>query len=511
MYRLIIADDEQIECRALENKIRAMTDQIQLLESVHDGISLLRRIEEQQPDIAIVDINMPGLSGLDAIELLRQKRIQLKIIINTAYSDFSYAQRALQLGADNYLLKPGTQEALQEALRNACRQLDEQRRDHSERERNREAASNLYDVAAEKWIISLMFGEQDEKCFDLLTQRIPEVRMGGIFTVWRKLGAAQNGEKFSGRICKALEPICRSVGANHRGAAIVFLCFGGEERRDVEDLAEEAIHYARRRLGADQLAFAVGVGRAKADVKEYEAGLHEAWATAQSSETEGAVFFRSPEEDVHERSPLSGLEISCAKMLLDRKTEEVIKLVQRALSFSQRKGTRAEAVHIHALLFMAGVEMEIEARTAGQRRMPALAWDAYRKAEGDEGVLQWLEESLSSWARTIHQRRDETTYVDKAMNFIHENHGSDISLEETAEAIGISSFYLSRLFKQEGSLTFVEILTDIRVRRALRMMIEGKKTMKEICQKIGYVNMTYFYKVFKKTTGFTVGEMKPYL
>ena len=61
MYRLIIADDEMIECMVLEHMIRNhLKDQIELLDSVQDGISLLKAVENEKPDIAIVDINMPG-------------------------------------------------------------------------------------------------------------------------------------------------------------------------------------------------------------------------------------------------------------------------------------------------------------------------------------------------------------------------------------------------------------------------------------------------------------------
>ena len=84
----------------------------------------------------------------------------------------------------------------------------------------------------------------------------------------------------------------------------------------------------------------------------------------------------------------------------------------------------------------------------------------------------------------------------------------DISLEDEAENSGISSFYLSRLLKQELHQTFVEILTDIRMQRAMNLLIDENNTVREVAEKSGYNNITYFYKVFKKYTGMNISELR---
>ena len=91
---------------------------------------------------------------------------------------------------------------------------------------------------------------------------------------------------------------------------------------------------------------------------------------------------------------------------------------------------------------------------------------------------------------------------------MEEHYMEDISLEDVADNSGISSFYLSRLLKQELKQTFVEILTDIRMRQALNLLWDENKTVKEIAEKSGYSNITYFYKVFKKYTGMNIGEIR---
>lgn len=125
MYKLLIADDEKIECTTLERMISGRVAQVKLLPSVYDGVSLVRRIEESAPDIVIADINMPGMTGLEAIERMHERRREMQVIINTAYSDFEFARRALKCGAVDYVLKPCNKEAIVHAVEAACGRLDE--------------------------------------------------------------------------------------------------------------------------------------------------------------------------------------------------------------------------------------------------------------------------------------------------------------------------------------------------------------------------------------------------
>ena len=116
MYRVIIADDEVIECRGLERMIRTFFSNVELLPSVASGVDLIQSVREQQPDIAIVDINMPKMNGLDALELIRTRNSRLKIIISSAYSEFEYAKKAMKLNVSDYIVKPLEKESFVETL-----------------------------------------------------------------------------------------------------------------------------------------------------------------------------------------------------------------------------------------------------------------------------------------------------------------------------------------------------------------------------------------------------------
>ena len=104
-----------------------------------------------------------------------------------------------------------------------------------------------------------------------------------------------------------------------------------------------------------------------------------------------------------------------------------------------------------------------------------------------------------------------TEYVNKGIFYIRKMYGQNISLEDIAQLVGISPFYLSRLLKQELNKSFVEVLTEVRITKALKLLPDQTKTIREISEEVGYFNTNYFYKVFKKHTGMTVGEIRRYL
>lgn len=118
--KTLIAEDEPLAREGLIEWVRELP-QLQLLDAVGDGESALRVIREQQPELVLMDIQMPGLTGLQVLRALGQSQQPLPaVIFTTAYDEHALA--AFELHAVDYLLKPFAKERFQEAVTHVLQQ-----------------------------------------------------------------------------------------------------------------------------------------------------------------------------------------------------------------------------------------------------------------------------------------------------------------------------------------------------------------------------------------------------
>lgn len=119
MFRVLIADDEPIERMAVSRKIQKhFADRLEVV-TAENGEDAVRLFGEEHCHIAILDINMPGMDGLDAAEKIREADSLCSIIFLTAFDEFTYAKRAFSVRALDYLLKPSSDEELIAVLEEA--------------------------------------------------------------------------------------------------------------------------------------------------------------------------------------------------------------------------------------------------------------------------------------------------------------------------------------------------------------------------------------------------------
>ena len=125
MYRLLIADDEVIERLVLYKTLhRNLEGQCEIFQA-ENGREALRIYEEQKIQIAILDVEMPGINGIEAAEKIREKDRDCCIIFLTAFDEFNYAKKAITVRALDYLLKPYDEQELLAVVEEAMRVVDE--------------------------------------------------------------------------------------------------------------------------------------------------------------------------------------------------------------------------------------------------------------------------------------------------------------------------------------------------------------------------------------------------
>ena len=118
MYKVMLADDENLILQGLENIIEWEELGLEIVNKASNGQEAIDKFKENPVDIVVTDINMPQVTGLELLKELKKINSDVKFIILSGYDDFSYAKKAIELGVENYILKPIDEEELEKTLKN---------------------------------------------------------------------------------------------------------------------------------------------------------------------------------------------------------------------------------------------------------------------------------------------------------------------------------------------------------------------------------------------------------
>jgi len=127
MYQVMLVDDEQWILESLRATVNWAELGFEVTGTAANGIEGYERIADERPDVAFIDVRMPGRSGLDLIAALKDAGIRTKCIIASGYAEFEYAHQAIRYGAVGYCLKPFRAEEIAETLRTVKILLDNEK------------------------------------------------------------------------------------------------------------------------------------------------------------------------------------------------------------------------------------------------------------------------------------------------------------------------------------------------------------------------------------------------
>lgn len=266
MYKLMIADDEALERQALRHFIEHSKVEIGEIFECANGIEAVKTALLEQPDICILDIKMPGLTGLEAMEQIRAVNKSCKVIFSTAYSYFDYAVKALQAGALDFMVKPVKKEKLIQVVNKAIDELDA--------ERNQEAyqakITDLTYVLEKRILRELIMGQTDEETLWFFDAMGIKEAYGCIFFVRFQ---REISEEEKARLSKLLRGDLTAAGYTHllyvHRKSIDCMVFS-KTKELTEDTGQHAKSIFIYALESMQIPHRIGVGSWEEDLMQME-------------------------------------------------------------------------------------------------------------------------------------------------------------------------------------------------------------------------------------------------
>lgn len=113
--RIVIADDHSMVREGIKQLLE-LDDNLVVVDEAADGIEAIEKVEAGKPDVLLLDINMPNMNGIEALKNIRQKGLDVKVLILTIHNEVEYLMKAVEVGCDGYVLKDSDSNLLKKAI-----------------------------------------------------------------------------------------------------------------------------------------------------------------------------------------------------------------------------------------------------------------------------------------------------------------------------------------------------------------------------------------------------------
>lgn len=526
MISVLIVDDEYLIRSLIRNSVRWEDYGMEVVGEAGDGESALSFIRTFQPQIALVDINMPVLNGLELAQRVREGNYKTHIIFLTGYRDFEYAKQAVTYQAFDYLLKPIDAEELSETLSRLGGQIAQEQRlvDHVQKiEQQSDRGKRLL---REHFLRQLVFGRMhmtDRQLSDRMRQlEIPlEPRNLMVMAVELDLTdrTEDDGLYVYGVLNMLMELLQDGCGISHvegiseiDNCAVVLWNADGETQ-ELRSFLREIWQTLTDIVGAHfPFVLTAGVSRCCQGYDRLGTAMQEALeALGEKFYCSGeSLFFR--DETLSQNGSLSVFPSFNFEDLQLRihsgEREEGLGILREF--FRQLREDRAPeavskmvALGLTAVLYSLSAKYELppeimqpQGESVSRRIEKSCTCDEMEQVLMDcyNRILDWLQES-----------RKVSKLVHMAKEYIRRNFtSSDLSLKKIAAAVFAAPAYVSSLFKKEMGLSITEYITICRMQRAVELLhSQPESSLTAVSEQVGYTDPYYFSRCFKRYYGVT--------
>jgi two-component system response regulator YesN len=536
MLKVLIVDDDILSRANLKSLLDWGKHGFEICGEASNGQIAVNMIDKMIPDIVITDISMPVMDGIELIEYIERKYVEIKVIALSGYNDFDYVRQSMKKGAVDYILKHELDsKVLINALEMARYNILSGRSELHRKQQLEIELASAKPILKNNFIKQLIYGEivdknrieREVKTLDINMETtnltIIAVEIDDYSFLEEKYAAISEINKFT----KAFLDICQGVLNDwgkavishvEKGKFVIILSLGRVYSllyvyNSINAVIEQIRSSIKRYLN---ITACFGISEICNDIEKIRIYYKDAEEKLKVKFYQGKDKILREKSTGHVDDNFTNLDLNDEQNIILSvksfdflKVKEYIDLIFKRIINSKmnNKSTQMIVIELINIVNRIARESAIDINLIySQNDIPYLKFQKY---DTIYDIKNWIEDIFEKLINELKSQQIDEIYTDitkKAIEYIHANYQRNISLNEVAEYIGINSSYLSRVFKEDCGKGFVEYLNMRRVEKA-RLLIEmGNFKLKEIVKEVGFSNYNYFFKVFKEILGMTPQE-----
>ena len=517
--KVIIADDEQHICHLIKALIEWEQYGLEVVGFANDGNKAFQMCEECSPDFLITDIRMPGLSGIELIRKLYDAFPDIKVIIITGYSQFSYAQQALKFRVVDYLLKPIQKEELECALQKGLNLIDAEIVRTLE---NRNLSlKSMQEIKDNLLILILNSKGQPSKLFNR-ERFLEEYHLKFQGNTWQLLqiecilNREDNTLSLQEFLGEKIRDIVVGEVKNEKIEILTalmdnsFFCLFNGDREILELLKTALIRIKSKLLVLNdvlqKINFTIGLSNIYGNFNDISACINECESCINYKVIKGKnkiIKYKDvPKAELEAIRFIDGnFRKRFMKAIADADSEEMAGEINELVTLLYRYSGKIngdvvlEIYQMLVKLFYKGIQVfdVTDFREFSQENLIPQKQYFYSIA----GAFTYLSDIFQLLLkRCVEEKEDQSTRpIRNAQIYIEEHYREAVTLEEIAKHVGLNETYLSSIFKKQMGKSLIDFLTYIRIQHAKELLIDHCRSVNEIAEDVGFNDAKYFTKL----------------
>lgn len=517
MYKILLTDDEQIVIDSMKfiiSKNFGAEVEVFTALSGSDAISI---VSKEQIDLIFMDINMPGMNGLDTISCIKQLKSETIIVVLSAFDTFQYAQEAMNLGAYKYITKPVNKNTVIGTIRSVMSLIDEKRGQKSQSQDLEKKLNSMSPMVESDFIYSCVFQEGSAADFSYYFDYFGIEPKEWIFISleFPILNDEGKNEAYP-KIREILNSLHKAIVSPFiMNRIVVFYPLAVDEMGDSS--LEENIHQLYKLLALTvSRTVRMGISERESNLEKINSSYNQSLRAMDGIGSEGGLVFYNDGKDNGDRAKrnlaelcknlyarVNAGDVTAATSFFDTLYSSLCQANNMSLADGKIKNVLMEVLfNVKAAVLTVSPDFY---NKDFENLFGIMAME--NDMEQLHGFTKKLVHSCCQEVQNCRNQK-ENPVITKACDYIFTHLQTNISLEEAAEFSGVSSFYLSKLFKEEKGVPFSTYLNDRRLEKAKELLGNTSLSIKEITSECGYNDQNYFSRIFKNQFGVSPTEYR---